>query len=205
MALSAERRSQLVRTAAREFARAGFEQASLNAIIRGCGLSKSSFYHVLDSKAELYDLVVSDIAAALATALAAPQPTSFADAEFWNRAEAFVGHVAQVLTRDDAFADLAHMLYDRRPPSGSDAGARVIAAAESWLDELVVVGRSCGAVRSDLPSSLQGLLAFAVLRAMDEWSVAHLDDLPPEDISPLMAAQFAALRRMLEAEPPPST
>ncbi|SEC50708.1 DNA-binding transcriptional regulator, AcrR family [Paramicrobacterium humi] len=199
MVLSAERRSLLVRTAAREFARVGFEQASLNAVIRDCGLSKSSFYHVLDSKAALYELVIDDIARDLAAALDAPEPAAFAGPEFWQRVEEFIGRLAEVLASDEAFTQLAHMIYDRRPPRDDGAGARVTQTAQAWVGELVAVGRDCGAVRADLPESLQGALAVAVLRAMDEWSVAHLDEIPAAAMPALLAAQFAALRRLLDA------
>ena len=57
-----ERHRLLFETAAREFAAHGFENASLNAIIRACGLSKSSFYHFFASKEALFDRVVVTIA-----------------------------------------------------------------------------------------------------------------------------------------------
>jgi AcrR family transcriptional regulator len=60
-------------SASRRFIAAhGFEQASLNAIIRACGMSKSSFYHYFGSKEALFDRVVEEASAALARDLDAP-------------------------------------------------------------------------------------------------------------------------------------
>ncbi|PFG31702.1 TetR family transcriptional regulator [Paramicrobacterium agarici] len=196
VAMSDERRDQLVRTAAREFARAGFERASLNAIIRDCGLSKSSFYNILDSKLALYDLVVRDISQRLVRDLDLPAPTSFGDSAYWQTVVDVIVRLTQVLTSDDVYTDLAQMLYDTQAPDEPNEADRVLDAASAWIRELVHVGRDCGAVRADLPVSLQGELAFTMLRTFDEWSVRNLDTLPPDDLPALVDAQLAALRRL---------
>ena len=63
------RRRLLLETAAREFARAGYERASLNRIIHGCGMSKGSFHYYLASKEALFDAVVAEGGAVLVAAL----------------------------------------------------------------------------------------------------------------------------------------
>jgi hypothetical protein len=40
----------------------------------------------------------------------------------------------------------------------------------------LAVGRACGAVRDDLPASLQAELVFALLQAMDRWSLRHMHE-----------------------------
>jgi hypothetical protein len=76
--MAPERRRLLLETAAREFARAGYERASLNRIIRSCGMSKSSFYYYLGSKEALFDAVVTEGGAALVAAMDVPDPDEFA-------------------------------------------------------------------------------------------------------------------------------
>ena len=56
--MAPDRWDRLLRAAADEFAQAGYEQASLNRIIRACGMSKSSFYHYVDSKEQLFERVL---------------------------------------------------------------------------------------------------------------------------------------------------
>ncbi len=65
--MSAERRRRLVEAAVGEFTSSGYELASLNRIIERCQMSKSSFYYVLSSKAELYEFVVGDLLADVKT------------------------------------------------------------------------------------------------------------------------------------------
>ncbi len=196
MAITQERREHLVRTAAREFAEVGFEQASLNAVIRHCGLSKSSFYNLLDSKLALYDLVIADVSQRLTRALDLPAPEDFGDDRYWSHVVDLIVRLTQVLTSDDLYVDLAQLLYDTQAPDGSLEARRVLAAAEQWVRDVVSVGRECGAVRTDLPVSLQGELAFTMLRTFDEWSVRHLDEIPADQLEGLVDAQLAALRRL---------
>src|SRR5699024_1288272 len=81
-----EKRAELIAAAAREFASRTYEEASLNRIIGSCGLSPSSFDHVVDSTRALYSLVVSELSAAADRTWTAPAPASFA-APFWDRAD----------------------------------------------------------------------------------------------------------------------
>src|SRR5699024_3479944 len=80
-----EKRAALIAAAAREFASRTYEEASLNRIIASCGLSKSSFYHVVDSKEGLCSLVVSELSATAHSRCTAPEPATCA-ARFWDRA-----------------------------------------------------------------------------------------------------------------------
>ena len=53
-----EKRDHIRRTAARVFARDGFDRASMSLLARECGVSKANLYHYYDGKdAILYDLL----------------------------------------------------------------------------------------------------------------------------------------------------
>lgn len=195
---SQPREHALLAAAAREFATAGFERASLNAVIRACGMSKSSFYHRFDSKQSLFDRVVDEAAAALARELVAPDPVKLAGPDFWPRLEAFVTHAVAVLAKPAWYADLGKLFY--LPDVSAEHSAamrRLLTAVDRWMQAVLKVGRSCGAVRDDLPASLQAELAFAMLQAMDRWSVAHMDAMKPAQRRRIAGQQLALLRRLL--------
>ena len=93
--LAPERRSALAAATAAEFARAGYEGASLNRIIRDAGMSKSSFYHFVGSKSELFDVVVRMLVDEVTAQWAPPAPDEFAGDEFtggtfWVRIDALL-------------------------------------------------------------------------------------------------------------------
>ncbi|MFY0622246.1 MAG: TetR/AcrR family transcriptional regulator [Pelagimonas sp.] len=53
-----QKRSHIVKTAAKLFAEEGFDRASMNQVARACGISKANIYHYYDSKdAILFDLL----------------------------------------------------------------------------------------------------------------------------------------------------
>jgi AcrR family transcriptional regulator len=192
------REHELLAAAAREFAAAGFERASLNAVIRACGMSKSSFYHRFDSKLALFDRVVDEAAARLARDLAAPDPAELAGPGFWPRLEAFVAHAVAALAEPAWYTDLGKLFYLPDVPAGrSPAMRRLLHGVDRWVQAVLKAGRACGAVRDDLPASLQAELAFALLQAMDRWSVAHMDAMNPAQRRRVAGQQLALLRRLL--------
>lgn len=194
-----ERRRRLISEASREFAGAGYEHASLNRIIRACGMSKSSFYHFVASKQALFDLVLDDLRTAVAARIAVPAPDDFAGDRFWSTAERFLEQLTELAQTDESFASLGRMVYASGVPSDAQAPIRAIfVAAEQWVEAVLVVGRRDGAIRSDLPAVLQTRLVFSVLRTLDEWAVAKVTELTAADMRELVDAQGALLRRMLQ-------
>lgn len=188
-----------------EFSAAGFRAASLNAIIQSVGMSKSSFYHVIDSKADLFEQVLASLAERVAERLRPPGPESFAGPAFWDGIDDFVGRFAELAATDADLAGLGRMFYlsdapDADDPSSDAAGARpaLLADVRDWVDAVLAVGRRGGHIAETLPLDLQRHLVFAVVRAMDEWSVAHLAELGPQAVRQLATAQAEALRGLLE-------
>lgn len=196
--MAPERHRNLLARAAREFAIRGFEHASLNAIIRDCGMSKSSFYHYFGSKESLFDRVVEVASAALAADLNAPTPETLAGPDYWDRIAAFSAQALAASEKQDWYADLGKMFYlPDLSAERSQALKRVLAGVEHWIARVLAAGRACGSVRDDLPASLQVELVFAVLQAMDRWSLRHVDDFDGPEIADLAWRQLDALRRLL--------
>jgi AcrR family transcriptional regulator len=193
-----QRRHRLQVTATREFACAGFQRASLNAIIRACGMSKSSFYHYFASKEALFDTVIAEATAGFATDLQVPVPASLAAADFWVRVEGIFQRLLALSASQPWYLDLGRLFHlADGPAGGSPALQRCMAQAAAWLDAALAAGRRVGAIRGDMPASLQGELVFAVLQAMDRWSLQHADDFDPDGQQQLLTQQLAALQRLL--------
>jgi len=193
--LDPAKREQLVLLAAEEFAAHGQASASLNRVLAAAGMSKSSFYHLLASKQELFDLAVGDLAAVVVKDLVVPNPQMLAGPHYWDRIDALVTELAGVLTTDDQALLLGRMVYATldESPAPPEPVARIV----DWLGEVLAVGRSSGQVRTDLPANLQQQLLIAVLRTLDEWSVRHMEEFTREQLTQLVTAQSALLHRML--------
>ena len=196
--MAPERWRLLLATAAREFAAVGYEQASLNRIIRACGMSKSSFYHYVRSKQELFETVVEHIARSLARELVIPAPEEFADADFWSTADQMFQRLLALARREPLFTDLGRMCYLPGAPAGEDSAVgATLTAIEDWIERTLAAGRSVGAIRDDLPAALQRQITIAVLRAFDEWMVRHQAELDEVAVDRLARAQFDAVNRLL--------
>lgn len=76
-------------------------------------------------------------------------------------------------------------------------GDRARDAVTGWLTAALAAGRRTGEVRDDLPEALQAHLVVAVVRAMDEWSVRHVDTLTDVEVDNLVAGQLDTLRRLV--------
>lgn len=192
-----ERRRRLLETAAREFASMGYERASLNRVIRACGMSKSSFYHFFGSKAALFDTVVREAGMAMAGELEVPPPDTLAGPDYWDR----LAHLGQLLhaasMRQAWFADLGKLVYLADAPTAESPALRdLLDAVTAWVEGALAAGQRSGAVRDDLPGTLTAELAFAVLQALDRWSIEHLDQLDPAEASDLAAIEIDMLRRL---------
>lgn len=193
--LPADRRRRLVEVAVAEFATAGYESASLNRIIERCQMSKSSFYYVLSSKAELYEFVVSELLAEVRNEFPTAAPGEFAGDDFWERLEAYFSAAVRALEREPRFLLLGRMFYLPAPATAAVGG--VLDAVRDWVREVLRVGRGCGAVRTDLPDTLQAELVFRIVQVFDQWTVEHYDDIAAGARQGLAGAQFATIRRTL--------
>jgi AcrR family transcriptional regulator len=196
--MNPNRRRALLETAAREFATAGYERASLNRVIRACGMSKSSFYHFFGSKAALFDTVVREAAEAMAGDLAIPDPEALAGPDFWERVAALGQRLMAMSFRDAWYVDLGKLCYlPDAPAAESPALRHLLEAVAGWVADALAAGQRSDAVRADLPSTLQAELAFAVLQALDRWSVQHLAEIDPAEAENLATLQVDLLRRLL--------
>ncbi len=196
-----ERKRRLVDASAAEFASAGYEKASLNRIIDACGMSKSSFYYVLSSKAELFEFVVGELVDVVASIITIPEPEEFTGRKFWPRLERFYADLVAASQNHESFLTLGRMFYSRSPSAEYGTITETWAAVRTWVEELLMVGRASGSVSDDLPQALQADLAFGIIQVFDEWTVTRYDEIPPAEIRALADAQFATIRRMLEPSP----
>lgn len=131
--MDAERRRRLVEVSAAEFASAGYENASLNRIIEACGMSKSSFYYVLSSKAQLFEFVVRELVDTVAGTITFPKPSEFAGHMFWPRLERFFAELvvaSQTRGRSSPWAGCS--TAGRRPRSTAPSATPWPRCAPGW-------------------------------------------------------------------------
>jgi AcrR family transcriptional regulator len=169
--LTGPHRDALIEATVAEFASAGYEGASLNRIIRAAGISKSSFYHAVDSKAELLDAVVDSLIRDVRERWTPPAPADFRGERFWPQVDAVLAELA-ALTADDRALGLLGRIFYLPSPGEADARTALLDAVRAWVSEVLQVGAAGGALRDDLPVEALAAAAFGTLRGLDEWALS---------------------------------
>ena len=152
-------RLQLLTAAAEEFARAGFERASVDAISLAAGYAKGTIYNYFPSKEELFLAVVEEAAAQAAATAPAP-----ADASARERLTAALAGFCRWAGQQDP---LARVLVRECLMGTPGLYPRVIGAEwplTAQLEAIVADGMQKGEIRSDMPADL---LALAIAGLTD--------------------------------------
>ncbi|MGO2186024.1 TetR/AcrR family transcriptional regulator [Brevibacterium aurantiacum] len=191
------KRQALIFAAAEEFASRPFEQASLNSIISAASMSKSSFYHVIDSKESLLSLVVDELRELARREWTPPDPSSFAS-DFWKTAAHVFDDALRVWPQVRALELLWRIVHENR----ADPGVTSLESSyQKWISSVLEIGREAGAIDAECPADLQAVAAASMLGAFDEWTLQQTsrDSRTGDSIEAAAGQQFRLLKRLLEA------
>lgn len=193
--LPEQKRLLILKTAAFEFSAHSFEAASLNRIIEKCGMSKSSFYYYFNDKAELFSVLIDRASVRMVEAIAVPLQERLSH-DFWGEIEKLFGRVLLASEEQPWFLAFGKLFYQEPASNIADIGD-VYAAVRSWVEEALATAQSSGAIRTDLPFDLLAESVFALLQALDRWSVSHLESFSHDEAHAAAHLQTDFLKRML--------
>jgi AcrR family transcriptional regulator len=196
--LDESQQKAILDAAAAEFAREGFERASVNRIIAAADLSKGALYYYFNGKEDLYAAVMNDVLDRVVEAVAdIPEPT---DAEaYWRMLMQGLDRLNTVFFHDTVLADLGRGLYQRG--GGDPAYDAILERSGRWIRDLVEMGQRLGAVRTDVPLGLLAEAVTGMLVAMDRWFVMALENEPPEELLALAPKTIELARDLLAPKP----
>ena len=160
-------RARLLTAAAEEFAQAGFERASVDAISLAAGYAKGTIYNYFASKEELFLAVVEEASAQAAAASAVP-----ADAPARDRLAAVITGFCAWASEHDAFA---RVLVRECLMGTPGLYPRVILAEAPLIGELETIlrdGARSGELRDDFPAEILALAlaGLADLAMAQHWA-----------------------------------
>ena len=196
--LEREKRERLMEVAAQEFARYGFEDASINRILERAQMSKGATYYYFADKVDLFFTVVQYCNERLKLIDQEIDPASLTAETFWPT---FAELHRQPLIRSfeqpwlfaavNAARRLSPAALEREPLASF---ARQLIA---WVMTIVKRGQELAVIRTDIPDEL----IFAWLQALDEasdrWLLAHWKDLDRASIAQVSDRTVDAMRRAL--------
>jgi len=197
--LALEKRERLLDVAAQEFARYGFEDASLNRILEGAQMSKGAAYYYFEDKVDLFFTVVQYCTERLKLIDLELDLAALTAETFWPTfAELHRQPLLRSFERPWLFA--AIRAAGRLSPGTLEREPLASLAKQivNWVMTIVKRGQELGVIRTDLPDEL----IFAWLQALDDasdsWLVAHWGHLDQETIRGVSDQTVDAMRRTLD-------
>jgi AcrR family transcriptional regulator len=158
-----ERRESVLRAATEEFARAGWEGASVNRIIAAAKLSKGALYYWFEDKADLAGAVLERLMEELSAPLTPPSPPRDARA-FWSfvrtTARAAVKQLAEDPVGTEALVKLGLALENE--PELAPVLRHLLAERRRNAFQLFSDAVKVGAVRDDVSLDVLLPMAFSV-------------------------------------------
>ena len=196
--LAPEKRERLMDVAAQEFARYGFEEASVNRILEAVQMSKGAAYYYFEDKVDLFFTVVQhcnerlkliDLELDLAALTAETFWPTFAELHRQPLLRSFEQPWLFATVR--AAGRLSPATLEREPL------ATLAKQIVMWVMAIVNKGQELGVIRTDIP----GEMIFAWLQALDDasdhWLVANWEYLDRESIQRVSDQTVDAMRRTL--------
>ena len=197
--LASEKRERLLEVGAQEFARYGFENASVTRILDAAQMSKGAAYYYFEDKVDLFSTVVGycverlkliDLELDLAALTAETFWPTFAELHRQPLLRSFEQPWLFAAVR--AAGRLSPTTLEREPL------ATLAKQIVTWAMTIVKRGQELGLIRTDLPDEL----IFAWLQALDDasdrWLVAHWGRLDQDAIGSVSDQTVGAMRRTLD-------
>ncbi|MBI1199530.1 MAG: TetR family transcriptional regulator [Phenylobacterium sp.] len=196
--LDQDRQQKLLDAAAEEFGARGYEAASLNRILEGAGMSKSSLYYYFDDKADLFASMVERSIAFLFKAVGGLDLQALTAETYWSELEGLFRRAIAVMNGDAWYLRLGRMFYRLRGQSRAGGPTdRAFDVAARWIAAIIERGQALGVVRTDLPMSLLVACAMGLGEALDHWVIDHWDELDDAARLRMAAEQTDLFRRFL--------
>ncbi len=148
--LQCEKREMIENVAIDEFAAHNYDQASINTIIKNCGIAKGSFYQYFEDKADLYKhlmgMAVTRKLKYMSPLLAEPEKLEF----FTLVREMYISGL-KFANENPRFVDIGNrLLQDKNKPIYKEIMGENMSSAYDLFNNLLKIAISKGEIRSDI-------------------------------------------------------
>lgn len=200
--MPSEKRERLLTIAAQEFAVYGFEAASLNRILEGAQVGKSSAYYYFADKADLFCTVVHYCIDLLQLAPKREDMTLLTVENFWS---VFAEMYDQPLQRaqQQPWLFKAVRAAERLTPESlqreplAQLTQYIADYMQTNMGTIITHGQELGLIRTDVPNELLIAWFRAIDGASDEWLIARLDQVSQAAITHVAHQTIVTIRQVL--------
>ncbi len=151
--LPQEKQEKVINAAVAEFARNGYQKASLNIIVRDAGISKGSLYQYFRNKEELFVFIFSRFTLLVKKAVKIADLGG--DSDFFSQVGRVLFAGIEFINRyPDFFQIYLRVLFERDIPMREKLLAEVRLFSREYFGPLCREGQQCGAIRQDIPTDV---------------------------------------------------
>ncbi len=197
-----EKREALLRAAAAEFAKSGYEAASLNRILEAAGLTKGSFYYWFDDKADLAATVLERAMKVPYDFVGAIELPSSVNG-FWRVMDEMARRSLEMLRDSSQEMDLIVKLGTAaiHDPVFRERIGPLFDLGRDAMEPLIRRGQEMGAVRIDLEPRVLIAMVQAAKEALSRAILAPGTEASDAAIDRVGALTLDAVRRLLSPAP----
>lgn len=196
--LPQDKLAKLYRVAGSEFAQHGFSGASLNRVIAGIGMSKSSFYHYFENKTDLFRQTLETAMKPMIDAHNAIDLGSLTSDTFWPVLGRMTEDMTSLVNGSPEMVTIGRMFYRcQETPDERDLTAGVVEEFTGFVSALIMRGQELGQIRIDLPGSLLIDLIMSLGMAADRWMLTRWHELSDAERIDLNTRTLDLFRRIL--------
>lgn len=195
--LAPDKRAAILDAATAEFARHGFEGASINRVIAAAGISKGAIYYYFEDKTDLFATVIEAAVAAMALDWRVGLDATDADG-FWAVLHDLLGQSWHYVCDNPHWLDLGRAFVQL--PHEMWFEGRIGVFMQRMIGDLTAVvahGQSLGAVRDDLPADVLCGLLMAAGESYDRWLLGAWPTLDDADRARLYRTGLHNVQRLL--------
>jgi AcrR family transcriptional regulator len=199
--LDPAKQESILQAAGDEFAKKGYEAASINRIILRSGMSKGSVYYYFEDKADLFATVMERGTKRLLAEIGWPALEVLGADEFWDALMELTHRSVELVQRDDWWIKMGRAFHRLRHEAGGAGGGaiqRLTEMGRGMWRTIIQRGQDLGVVRTDLPLDLLVEITMGADEGGDRWMMEHWDHLSPEDLRKIVDARVDLLRDMLD-------
>jgi AcrR family transcriptional regulator len=196
--LPLEKRTKLLDIAAQEFAKYGFEDASVNRILEQAHMSKGAAYYYFEDKVDLFCTVIQYAMERLKLIDTQFDVASLIPETFWPTfAELHRQPLLRSFEQPWLFASLR--AAGRLSPAALEKEPLATIARQilAYAMSFVVRGQQLGLIRKELPADLLFNWIAGLDNASDTWLLARWEQLDRDAIARISDQTVDAMRRVL--------
>lgn len=168
--LPPERQEEILRVAAEEFARAGFQRTSYNQLLERLQLGKSSAYYYFDDKRDLFLTALQRCYEKFFAVVRTVERPEGAEG-FWAFVERSTELGYEFMLEDPTAAALMMCLQREKALLDELGSTELLGVIEAFYADMIREGQRLGTVRADMPFDLVVALVRDASMTFDRWFI----------------------------------